>query len=176
VVTYVLIGVVVLIVLAVVFVATRSSEFVVSRSVEIAGPAGKVFEQVNVTRNWENWSPWHKVDPAMKLTYEGPAGGEGAIYLWDGNRDVGAGKMTITESVEGRMVRTRLDFYRPFKGMMTSEILLQEEGGRTQVKWSTRGEKNFMAKVMHLVINMDTMIGGQFEKGLAELKRIGEER
>ncbi len=173
-VTYVLIGIAVLMVLLVVFVATRSNEFHVARSVTINAPAGVVFGHVNDLRKWRAWSPWEKVDPEMKRTYEGAEAGEGAVYSWDGNKNVGSGRMTILESVEGALVRIRLEFFTPFKGLATSDITFKEEGGKTVVTWSMRGEKNFMAKAMHLLINMDKMIGGQYEKGLADLKVVAE--
>ena len=165
----ILLGLAVVIVLLLVVVALQPARFQVTRSATIAAPADVVFEQVNVLRNWEPWNPWLKLDADAKTTYEGPEQGEGAVCRWSGNKDVGKGSMTITESSAEKRVALRLDFLEPFKSTGYANFTFQPEGQETIVTWTMEGEKNFMAKAMHLVINMDKMIGGQFEQGLAAL-------
>jgi hypothetical protein len=170
----ILIGAAVLVVAIVVVVAVQAAAFRVERSALIVAPAGEVFERVNVLRAWEEWSPWAKIDPGMRQTYEGPAAGVGAAMAWSGNGKVGAGRMTITESVAGKAVRIRLEFLRPFKATNQGEFLFEREGEGTRVTWGMTGEKNFMSKAFGLVMDMDKMIGRDFEKGLAQLKAASE--
>ena len=158
-----------------VLVARRPSEFQVSRSTTIAAPPSSVFDQVNDFHNWEAWSPWAKLDPAMKQTYEGPTAGTGAVYEWSGNKNVGKGRMTLTESRPDELIRIHLEFFKPFRAVNTTEFSFMPQGDRTVVTWSMTGKNNFMAKAVHLFMNMDKMVGGQFEKGLAAMKSIVEE-
>jgi polyketide cyclase/dehydrase/lipid transport protein len=158
----------------VVVIALQPADFRVSRTATIAAPAPVVFAQVNDFHNWAAWSPWAKLDPAMKQTYEGAAAGPGAVYTWVGNREVGEGRMTIVESRPGDLVRVRLDFVKPFAGTSVAEFTFRPEGDRTAVTWTMTGEKNFVAKGIHLVMNMDRMIGDQFDKGLAAMKTVAE--
>jgi hypothetical protein len=158
-----------------VLVARRPSEFRVSRSTTIAASPSSVFDQVNDFHNWEAWSPWAKLDPAMKQTYEGPTAGTGAVYEWSGNKNVGKGRMTLTESRPDELIRIHLEFFKPFRAVNTTEFSFMPQGDRTVVAWSMTGKNNFMAKAVHLFMNMDKMVGGQFEKGLAAMKSIVEE-
>jgi Polyketide cyclase / dehydrase and lipid transport len=169
-----LIALAVIVVVLVVVVATRPSEFTISRTVSVSAPASTVFAQVNDFHNWEAWSPWAKLDPAMKQTYEGPAAGAGAIYTWIGNRQVGEGRMTLTESRPSDLIRIRLEFVRPFAATNRAEFTFRPEGNQTVVTWSMAGRNNFMAKAVGLVMNMDRMIGREFEKGLARMKAVAE--
>ncbi len=155
-------------------IALQPSDFRVSRTTTIAAPAAVVFAQVNDFHNWTAWSPWAKLDPAMKQTYEGAAAGPGAAYTWVGNREVGEGRMTIVESRPGDLVRVKLDFVKPFAGTSVAEFTFRPEGDRTAVTWTMTGEKNFVAKGINLVMNMDRMIGDQFDKGLAAMKTVAE--
>jgi hypothetical protein len=155
-------------------IALQPSDFRVSRTTTIAAPAAVVFAQVNDFHNWTAWSPWAKLDPAMKQTYEGAAAGPGAAYTWVGNREVGEGRMTIVESRPGDLVRVKLDFVEPFAGTSVAEFTFRPEGDRTAVTWTMTGEKNFVAKGINLVMNMDRMIGDQFDKGLAAMKTVAE--
>ncbi len=164
------------ILLLVVLIATRPAEFRISRSAEIAAPPRAVFEHVNDFHAWEAWSPWAKLDPACKLRYEGPPSGVGAVYGWSGNSKVGQGQMTITDSKPGELVLIRLEFLRPFKCTNTAEFRFAPGGGRTKVTWSMLGRKNFLTKAFGLFCNMDKMVGGDFEKGLAQMKAIAERR
>lgn len=170
----ILIGLAVIIIVFLVVVAMQPADYRVTRSATIAAPAEVVFAQVNELKKWEAWNPWGKIDPAMKLTYEGPAAGSGAIYSWAGNRQVGEGRMTITESRPNELIRFNLEFFKPMAGTSTSEFTFKPEGDQTVVTWSMAGKNNFIAKAFCLFMNMDKMIGGQFENGLANLKSVAE--
>ena len=137
-------------------------------------PPPAVFAQVNDFHKWETWNPWGKIDPGMKLTYEGAPAGTGAVYTWCGNNEVGEGRMTITESRPSDLIRIQLEFFKPFKATNAAAFTFKPEGGETAVTWSMTGAKNFVAKAIHLFMSMDKMIGDQFEKGLAEMKSIVE--
>lgn len=166
----ILIVVVVLILALVVVIVLQPSHFHITRSATIPAPASVVFAQVNELKKWEAWSPWMKLDPNAKSTYEGPAAGKDAAMAWDGNSSVGAGKMTITDSKPNELVQLRLDFEKPLKGTNTAEFNFKEDAGQTTVTWSMDGENNFIGKAIGLFLNCDKMVGGQFEKGLADLK------
>ncbi len=170
----ILIGLAMIVVVFVVVVATRPSEFRVARTATISTPAPAVFAQVNDFRKWEAWNPWAKLDPAMKQTYEGAPAGAGAIYAWAGNAQVGEGRMTLTESRPSDLIRIKLEFLKPFKATNTAEFTFKPEGNQTAVTWSMAGKNNFIAKAVHLFMNMDKMVGGQFEKGLAQMKSVVE--
>lgn len=170
----ILIAVPAIIIVFLIFVATRPAEFRVARSLAIAAPPGAIFPHVNELKQWEAWNPWGKLDPNMKLTYAGPASGPGAAYSWAGNNDVGEGRMTITESQPDERVRLKLEFYKPMAGVSTAEFTFKPQGSQTEVTWTMTGKNNFIAKAFCLFMNMDTMIGGQFEKGLADLKKVAE--
>jgi len=162
------------IVLLVAVVATRPSDFRVTRSTAISAPPAVVFAQVNDFHNWDGWSPWARMDPEMKATYAGPAAGTGAVYSWVGNNKVGEGRMTIMESHPSDLVRIKLEFIKPFAATNTAEFIFQPQGNQTTVTWNMTGKKNFMTKAMGLVMNMDKMIGGQFDQGLAQMKSVAE--
>lgn len=173
---YSLIGFLILIFGMVGLIATRPSKFRVTRGASIAAPAAVIFSQVNLLRNWDAWSPWAKRDPNMKMTYEGPPEGEGASYAWEGNNQVGSGRLTIIETRPGELIRIRLEFLKPFKATNTAEFSFNEDNGATLVTWSMVGNNNFMGKFMSMIMNMDKMIGGDFEVGLSNLKSISESR
>ena len=155
-------------------VATRPSEYRVARTATISAPAPAVFAQVNDFHKWQAWNPWAKIDPAMKQAYEGAPAGTGAIYTWAGNKEVGAGRMTLTESRPADLIRIKLEFQKPFRSTSTAEFTFKPEGNRTIVTWSMAGHVSFIAKAVHLFLDMDTMIGGNFEKGLADMKSVVE--
>ena len=157
-----------------VIIALQPAEFRVERSATISALPPAVFAQVNDFHKWEAWNPWGKIDPTMKQTYEGAPTGTGAIYTWAGNKEVGEGRMTITESRPNDLIRVKLEFYKPFTATNTAEFTFKPEGNQTLVTWSMFGDKNFMAKAIHLFMNMDKMIGGQFEKGLADMRSVVE--
>jgi hypothetical protein len=170
----ILISLAVIIVLFIVIVALQPSEFRVARSTNISAPPSTVFAQVNDFHKWEAWNPWGKNDPAMKQSYEGAPSGTGAVYAWAGNKEVGEGRMTIIESRPSDLIRVKLEFFKPFTATNTAEFMFKPEGNQTAVTWSMTGNNNFMAKAIHLFMNMDKMIGGQFEKGLASMKSVAE--
>jgi polyketide cyclase/dehydrase/lipid transport protein len=170
----VLIALAVILVVLAVIIALQPADFRVARSTAISAPPPAVFAQVNDFHKWEAWNPWGKIDPAMKQAYEGAPAGPGAIYTWAGNNEVGEGRMTITESRPNELIRVKLEFFKPFAATNTAEFTFKPEGNQTAVTWSMFGEKNFMAKAVHLFMNMDKMIGGQFDKGLAAMKSIVE--
>jgi len=167
----------VLAVLIVVFlgvVAMQPSRFRVERTTTMSAPPGRVFAQVNDFHKWEAWSPWAKLDPAAKNTFEGPSEGTGASFHWSGNDEVGEGKMTILESRPGEMVRIKLDFVKPFASTCDINFTLKPEGDRTTVTWGMAGANSFICKAMCLFMDMDKMVGGMYEKGLAQMKTIVE--
>jgi uncharacterized protein YndB with AHSA1/START domain len=157
-----------------VVVVRQPTGFRIVRSAVIAASPAQVFAQVNDLHNWEAWSPWLTPDPAARTAFEGPRAGAGAVFTWSGNRHVGEGRMTIVESRPHELVRLRLDFKKPFQSTCTAEFVFAAEGDRTVVEWSMSGENNLVAKAVHLVMDMDRMIGGNFEKGLAQMKAIAE--
>lgn len=156
------------------YATTKPDEFRVERSIAIKAPPEKIFRLVNDLRSWESWSPWEKVDPAMKRSFSGPVSGEGARYAWDGNGDVGAGSMEIVESRPAEKIRIALHFTEPFEGRNTAEFAFVPAGDATQVTWSMAGPMPYLSKLMDIALNMDRMIGGEFEKGLANLKAATE--
>ena len=170
----VLIAIAVIVVVFAVIVVLQPSSFRVARSTSISAPPAAVFAQVNDFHKWEAWNPWGKIDPAMKQTYEGAPAGTGAVYTWAGNNEVGVGRMAITESRPSDLIRIRLEFFKPFAATNQSEFTFKPEGDQTGVTWSMTGNNNFMAKAVHLFMNMDKMVGGQFEKGLAQMKAVVE--
>jgi hypothetical protein len=163
-----------IIIIFLVIVAMQPSDFRVTRSATIAAPAPAVFAQVNDFHKWDAWSPWAKLDPAMKKTHEGAPAGTGAIYTWSGNNDVGEGRMTLTESRPNDLIRIKLEFKKPFEATNTTEFAFKPDGNQTVVTWSMFGENNFMAKAFGMFMNMDKMVGGDFEKGLALMKSVVE--
>jgi uncharacterized protein YndB with AHSA1/START domain len=170
----ILLGVGVVIALVLIIAAFQPSDFRVERSTVIAAPAAVVFAQVNDFHRWVAWSPWEKIDPAMKKTFDGAPAGTGAIYSWAGNNQVGEGRCTIIESRPNELIRVRLDFIKPFASVCTADYAFKQDGERTQVTWSMSGPKNFISKLIGLFMSMDKMLGEQFEAGLSNLKTVSE--
>jgi hypothetical protein len=158
----------------VVVIALRPADFRVSRSTTIAAPASAIFSRVNDLHQWEAWSPWTGIDPAMKVGYEGPATGVGSSYTWSGNNEVGEGRSTVTESRLDEVVRFKLEMKRPFVGSNDVEFAFKPEGAQTVVTWSMAGKNNFMSKAVGLFMDCEKMCGDQFEQGLAKLKALVE--
>jgi ribosome-associated toxin RatA of RatAB toxin-antitoxin module len=156
-------------------VALQSSEFRVVRSAILSAPAQALFALVNDFHRWEAWSPWEKLDPALERSYDGSPAGVGAVYSWVGNNQVGEGRMTILESNPNDLVRIKLEFLKPFAATHTAEFTFKPEGDRTRVTWNMFGEKNFLSKAIGLFMNMDKMIGDNFEQGLAQLESAAKE-
>jgi len=156
------------------FVALQPSEMRVQRTATIDAPPDVVFAQVNDFHSWEAWSPWAKLDPQAKNSFEGSASGAGAVFHWSGNDQVGEGTMTLTESKPYESIRIKLDFRKPFAGTNDVHFTFKPEGTQTAVSWTMTGEKNFICKMFGIFMDMDKMIGGDFEKGLASMKATAE--
>ena len=148
------------------------STYSVTRSTVIPAPAKDVFPLVNSFREWPKWSPWETVDPDMQRTYSGAEFGVGARYAWGGNRKAGAGNMEIVESQEPDVIRIRLEFTKPFAAVNPTTFTFVPEGGGTRVTWTMTGEHKGIGKVFALFMNMDKMVGGDFEKGLTSLASV----
>lgn len=162
------------VIIFIIVAAMQPSDFRVTRTGTISAPASAVFVQVNDLQKWDAWSPWAKLDPEAKNSFEGPTSGTGAIMRWSGNNKVGQGSMTIIESRPDEFIRFRLEFLKPFAATNTAEFTFNTENDQTTVTWSMYGKSNFMNKAIGLIMNCEKMVGGQFEKGLAALKSVVE--
>ena len=156
------------------YVASRPSDFSVTRSATLSASPEVVFNQVNNFHHWNHWSPWAKLDPNAKNSFEGPESGQGAIFRWDGDKNVGAGNMTIIESHPFDHIGIRLEFIKPFAGVNKTDFTFKGEGNQTRVSWTMSGKNNFIAKAIGIFMDCDKMIGDMFEKGLSNLKSIVE--
>ena len=174
----ILLGVIVVIVLAVaifcVVVAMQPSHYHIERSATMNAPAPIVFNQVNDFHKWEAWSPWAKLDPNIKTSYEGAPAGTGATYSWTGNDQVGQGRMTITDSKPAELVKIKLEFIKPFAAINATDFIFTPQGNQTAVKWTMEGDNNCIGKAFGLFMSMDKMVGNDFEKGLAQMKSVAE--
>ncbi|MBR0755983.1 SRPBCC family protein [Bradyrhizobium jicamae] len=146
----------------------------VTRTTHIRAPAERIFPLISDFHQWVTWSPYEQKDPAMKRSYSGAERGAGAVYAWDGNNNVGSGRMEILDAAAPSKIVIKLDFYRPFEGHNTAEFTMLPQGDVTNLTWTMHGPAVFMTKVMQLFINLDNMIGKDFEVGLANLKTITE--
>lgn len=171
---YVLCAVAALVVGLLVAAARKPGTFRVMRSIRIGAPAAKVFPLLVDFRAWAKWSPWEGLDPAMRRTHEGAASGVGAIYAWEGNKKVGKGRMEILSAKPAESVVIKLDFLAPFEAHNTATFALKPDGAGCETTWTMEGPQPFMMKVMCLFMNMDAMVGKDFEKGLAALKAVAE--
>ncbi|MBR0970305.1 MULTISPECIES: SRPBCC family protein [Bradyrhizobium] len=157
-----------------VFALTKPDTFRVERSLAVKAPANAIYPLVADFHRWTAWSPYEGRDPAMKRSFGGTAEGKGATYAWDGNNNVGSGHMEILEASASSRLRIKLDFERPFEGHNTAEFTFVPQGDATLVTWAMSGPAPILSKVMQVFINMDTMIGKDFEAGLASLKKLTE--
>lgn len=157
-----------------IIVYKQPDEFRVTRSLQMAASADKIFPHVNNLEKWQAWSPWAKLDPNAKTTFEGPKEGTGAIMRWDGNREVGAGSMTITESRPSEAIQFKLDFLKPMESTSNAEFTFKPEGNQTTVSWTMYGKNNFIGKAIGLIFDCEKMVGEQFEKGLSNIKTVVE--
>ena len=164
----------VIIVAVLIYAATRPNDFVVSRSVSISARPETVFALISDFRRWPEWSPYEKLDPDMKRQLSGAESGKGAVYAWDGNRNVGSGQMEILEAQVPSKITIKLDFFKPFEGHNTAEFTMLPQGDVTNLTWTMVGPAVFMSKVMQVFMNLDNMIGRDFEAGLANLKKLAE--
>ena len=157
-----------------VFASTRPDSFSVQRTTTVHAPPDKVFALINDFHRWGEWSPWEKLDPEMKRTFGGPAAGVGATYAWTGNSKVGEGRMEILKTAPASQLEIQLDFIKPFEGHNIAEFTLTPQGENTQVQWVMHGPAPFISKLMGVFVSMDTMIGKDFEAGLANMKAAAE--
>ncbi|AKJ05387.1 polyketide cyclase/dehydrase/lipid transport protein [Archangium gephyra] len=156
-------------------VASRPATFRVERSITIAAPVELPFGAINDFHKWHFWSPWAAKDPKMQTTFDGAFAGPGAIYTWSGNDEVGKGKMTIVDAKLYESIQIQLDFSEPFAATNTTLFTFKPTGdGSLQVTWAMEGNNTFLGKAMSLVMDMDAMIGKDFEQGLATLKTLTE--
>lgn len=173
----ILLSVVVLIAVLAVMVALQPAEYSITRSATIAAPPAVVFDQVNDLHNWDAWSPWAKLDPNVKNTFGGPPAGVGSTFAWDGNDKVGQGVMTITESRPAEHVGLKLEFFKPLPGTSKTDFDFKPSAANgTTVKWTMSGHRSFVEKAFCLFMDMEKMIGGDFERGLAQMKTVAESR
>lgn len=158
----------------VVVISMRPDTFRVERTATVTAPPDIAFAMVNDFHQWAGWSPWEKLDPNMKKTYEGKTGAVGSSYFWTGNDKVGEGRMTITESNPTQKVVIKLEFIKPFAATNTTTFSFVPQGETTKVAWVMDGNSNFMTKAFSLFKDMDSMIGADFERGLSQMKEIAE--
>ncbi len=163
-----------IVIAAVLFVVSRPGEVPIRRSMRINAAPDKIFPYISDLKKWRQWSPYEDIDPNLKRHYSGSDAGEGAVYAWEGNRKIGAGRMEITDATYPQKIDIALEFFRPFKGSNRSEFTLQPAGGQTEVTWTMVGGKSLTCKLMGLFINMEKMMGAHHEKGLARLKKVAE--
>jgi uncharacterized protein YndB with AHSA1/START domain len=175
-----IIAVVLAIVVAIVLIlaATKPNTFSVQRATAVRAPPERIFPLINDFHQWGSWSPYENKDPAMKRSFSGAADGKGAVYGWEGNKNVGSGRMEIMDTSKPSKIVIKLDFFTPFEGHNTAEFTMLPQGDATSlttnVTWLMHGPAPFMSKVMQVFINLDNMIGKDFEIGLANLKRLTE--
>jgi uncharacterized protein YndB with AHSA1/START domain len=170
----ILIVVVVLIAGVLIYAATRPDTFRVERSASIKAPPEKIFPLIDDLHRMQAWSAWEKVDPGMKRAHSGAASGKGAVYEWEGNKEVGQGRMEITESSPPSRIAIKMNFIKPFAAQNTLEFTLKSEGGSTRVTQAIFGSSPYLSKLFGLFCNMDKMIGEKFEQSLAALKTAAE--
>ncbi|MDF0642584.1 MAG: SRPBCC family protein [Nitrospira sp.] len=156
------------------YAATKPGTFRIQRSASINAPPGTVFALISDLHAWASWSPWEKKDLAMKKSHSGTPQGKGAVLEWDGNKDVGTGRMEVLESIPSSKILIKLDFLKPFEAHNTAEFTLIPNAASTEVTWAMYGPQPYMMKVMGLFCSMDNMVGKDFEAGLANLKAVVE--
>lgn len=169
-----LLAMAVLIVLVLIYAATRPDSFRIERSTRIKAPPEKIFALINDLHQWEAWSPWEKIDPQIRRTYSGAASGKGAVYEWNGNKDIGQGRMEISETTPSSRILIKLDFMAPMEAHNLVEFTLAPQGDSTLVTQAMSGPSPYVAKLMGLVFSMDKMVGDKFEEGLGNLKGLAE--
>lgn len=175
---YIVIALAVLIAIVLILAAMRPDTFHVQRSIDIDASADKIFPLINDYKNWGSWSPYEHVDPNMQRTFSGAPNGKGSIYEWRGNKNIGHGRMEILDTAPPSKIVIKLDFFSPFEAHNMAEFTMQPKGGATNattnVTWAMHGPVPFMAKIIHMFMNMDRMVGGQFQQGLVSMKAVAE--
>ena len=172
---YILLIVVLAVVALLIVAAFRPDTFRVERVIQINAPADRIYPLIDDFHRWTAWSPWEKRDPALKRDYSGAASGKGAVYAWEGNKDVGQGRMEILEAMPPSRIVIKLDFLKPFEAHNTAEFTLQPAAGGTELRWAMHGPQPYLFRLMSLLFNMDKMVGKDFEAGLASIKAIAEQ-
>lgn len=168
-------GIVFVVIVFCIVVAMRPADFQVERQITITSPASVIFTKINDFHAWKDWSPWEKLDPNMKKTYSTQVVGVGSTYAWEGNKDVGKGQMTITESIANEKIAIKLEFFEPWTATnSTTFVIAPSTGGGSTVTWKMAGHHNFFGKVFSIFMDMDKMVGKDFEKGLQALKEQAE--
>jgi hypothetical protein len=172
----VIIAIVLVVAVAIILIlaAAKPDSFSVQRVITVQAPPERIFPLINDFHQWGSWSPYENKDPAMKRSYSGAASGTGAVYAWEGNKNVGSGRMEILDASAPSKIMIKLDFFTPFEAHNTAEFTMLPQGDATNVTWLMHGPLPFMGKIIHVFINMDNMIGKDFEAGLANLKRLTE--
>lgn len=168
-------AVVLLLAVILIYAATKPDLFHVERDIDIKAPPEKIFGLINDFRQWEAWSPYNK-DPAMKGTYSTNTSGKGAHYAWEGNKDVGQGEITITDTTPPREIDMELHMIKPFEGRNHVVFSIEAAGDSTKVTWALEDQHTYFLKILSMFINMDKMIGNDFEVGLAKLKAVAEKQ
>jgi uncharacterized protein YndB with AHSA1/START domain len=164
-----------LLALLLLYAAARPDTFRVERRILIQAPPEKVWAELGDLRRWQGWSPWERMDPQMKRSYSTPSTGRGATYAWEGNTQVGQGRMAIVEADAPARLVIKLDFIQPFEAHNTAEFTLMPQAGATEVSWVMRGPNTYVGKLMQVFVDMDQMVGRDFETGLANLKTLAEQ-
>ena len=154
---------------------TKPNEMKFERSLTMKASPEKIYAVINDFHNWPSWSPWEALDPAMKKTHSGVPSGVGAVYEWVGNDKVGQGRMEITATTPSSNVTMKLDFLKPMEAHDQAMFALEPQGDSTKVTWTMTGPNNMMSKVMQVFMNMDKMVGKDFETGLGNLKGVVEQ-
>ena len=154
--------------------AMQPNSFNVKRTIAIKAPADKIVPLISDFHQWATWSPWEHLDPNMQRHFSGAASGVGAIYEWEGNSATGQGRMEVTGVNVPASVTIKLDFIKPIEGHNNTEFTLATQGDTTAVTWTMTGPATFMSKIMGVFVSMDSMVGKDFEKGLANMKAVAE--
>jgi uncharacterized protein YndB with AHSA1/START domain len=171
-----IIGIIIVVAIAgvLIFAVMQPNSFRIQRSTTIKAPPEKVFAAINDFHRWEAWSPWEKVDPAVKRSYSGPESGKGAEYAWEGNNEIGQGRMEIIESIPSSKVLLKIEFVKPFAATNTVEFNIAQNGENTTVTQAMYGPSPFISKLMGLFFSMEKIVGSKYDEGLASLKAIVE--
>jgi hypothetical protein len=164
-----------LIVLGVLFLAYRKPDnFRIERNLIMQATPSQIFPHINSLKAHQAWSPWEGLDPNMTRDITGPESGVGAHYAWSGNKQVGSGSMLINRSILDQSVDITLTFNAPMKAVNLVEFKLEPTAEGTRVHHAMSGKSPFTAKLFHVFVSMEGMIGPMFEKGLHSLKGIVE--
>jgi len=166
----ILVGLAVIIGSVLIYAAVQPKDYLISREITVAASPDQVFPWINNAKKMNEWMPWFAVDPSIVMTYQGPEEGVGAVSAWNSQGQMGVGKATIVQSIPNQLVQTQLEYTKPFEGTQIADIAITPTAAGSLVKWSVKGENKFIGRLMCIFMNMDKMVGGSFEQGLAQLK------